>query len=224
MAKARILLLEDDINLANVLAEHLEDHGFEIVMVHDGHAAMDAAYEVNFDLLLLDVKVPLQNGFDLLSHLREKGNTTPAIFLTSLGGIEDLSKGYNAGCDDYIKKPFDPRELILRIEAIIKRGFAGSKDNRIVIDRDLYFDLGQMALFKNGRIVHLQPKETALLKLFLAHPKELLTPSMIFEKVWGYGQEPSDGSLRTHIKNLRKAVGKEKIQTIKNMGYLFAHK
>ena len=120
---AKVLLMEDDAQLSEIIKEYLEENGYDVKLATDGEEAFDMAYEEKFDIFLLDVKVPLMNGFDLLSKLRREGNETPAIFLTSLNGIEDLSRAFEAGCDDYLKKPFELKELLLRVKSISKRVF-----------------------------------------------------------------------------------------------------
>ncbi|MGE4472950.1 MAG: response regulator transcription factor, partial [Sulfuricurvum sp.] len=107
----KILLLEDDETLSEILQEFLEEKGYEVIAVFDGHEAVDRAYSDAFDLFLFDIKVPFQNGFDVLSQLRLEGEESPAVFISSLGSIEDLSRAYDAGCDDFLRKPFELQEL-----------------------------------------------------------------------------------------------------------------
>ena len=133
MPKNKILLLEDDINLSETIEEFLYDEGYEVVCVYDGISAEEKIYEQKFDLLLLDVNVPGINGFELLKKIREEGNETPAIFITSLNSTDDLSSGYESGCDDYIRKPFALKELLLRVQTILKRGFFHKKENKVTI-------------------------------------------------------------------------------------------
>ena len=173
-----------------------------------------------FDIFLLDVKVPLMNGFDLLSKLRREGNETPAIFLTSLNGIEDLSRAFEAGCDDYLKKPFELKELLLRVKSISKRVFYHKADEKISIGNGVYFDLDSNRIQRDGETIHLSKKESLILKLLLRHRGKIVTPQMIFENAWDYEDEPSEMSLRTYIKNIRKTIGKELIENTRGQGYM----
>ena len=219
MQKAKILLLEDDINLSDTVAEYLEDEGYEVVTVYNGEDALEKVYESDFDILLLDVMVPGMNGFELLKKIRQKSDA-PAIFITALDSVENLEKGYESGCDDYIRKPFALKELKLRIETLLKRAFE-SKDTKIVIDANSYFDLNTNTLYINNKPVNLNQKEIKLLKLFLKHPNQQLSHEKIYETLWEYEETPSDMALRTYIKNLRKYLGKKRIESIKRYGYKF---
>ncbi len=221
--KNRILLLEDDIDLNETISEYLEDNGFEVVSVYDGEEALEKIYESSYDILLLDVKVPKIDGFNLLKEIRKAGNETPAIYITSLDSIEDLSIGYESGCDDYIRKPFELKELLIRIQSIIKRNFTLNHSSKVMIDKDknIYFDLDANTLYKGEKSFILNQKETRLLKYFLKHKNKVLSHEKIFNAIWDYDESPSESSLRTYIKNLRKIIGKDKIVSIKKVGYKF---
>ncbi len=221
MQKKRILLLEDDVTLNETVIEYLEEQGYEVDSVENGEEAMDKIYENNYDLLLLDVKVPLMNGFDLLKEIREKKNTTPAIFITSLDSIDDLSEGYESGCDDYIRKPFALKELAMRMATILKRDFFHTNNEKIEIDTNIEYDIDSNILFVDGEEVTLNKKESKLLKLFLQNQNQILSHERIYDAVWDYDESASEASLRTYIKNLRKILGKEKIVSIKKQGYKF---
>ena len=221
MARATLLLLEDDLNLSETIAEFLEEQDFTVVCAYDGNEAMDVIYEKSFDLLLLDVNVPEVNGFELLKSIREGGNRTPAMFITSLNGLEDLEEGYESGCDDYIRKPFALKELLLRVETLLKREFGHVNSEKIVIREGVYFDVAGNTLHVDEVSHQLQNKEVLLLKLFLKRRGEVLSHDVILETVWSYEETPSDTALRTYIKNLRKYLGKESIVSLKKLGYKF---
>lgn len=221
MKKAKLLLLEDDVNLNDTINEFLEENGFEVQSVYDGEEANEKIYENRYDLFLLDVNVPGISGFELLKNLRQNGDKTPAIYLTSLNSVDDLSIGYESGCDDYIRKPFALQELLLRIQTILKREFFHEKSNTIEIDSHLLYDVGSNELQKNGQSVRLQNKEAILLKLFLQKRGEIISHETILDTLWGYDEVSSDDALRTYIKNLRKIIGKEYIISVKKLGYKF---
>lgn len=221
MKKAKLLLLEDDVNLNDTINEFLEENGFEVQSVYDGEEANEKIYENRYDLFLLDVNVPGISGFELLKNLRQNGDKTPAIYLTSLNSVDDLSIGYESGCDDYIRKPFALQELLLRIQTILKREFFHEKSNTIEIDSHLLYDVGSNELQKNGQSVRLQNKEAILLKLFLQKRGEIISHETILDTLWGYDEVSSDDALRTYIKNLKKIIGKEYIISVKKLGYKF---
>ncbi len=216
----KILYLEDDVTLSETVEEYLEDEGFEVYSVYDGDEALDIIYTQNFDLLLLDVNVPGINGFELLKDLREANVLTPAIFTTSLNSIDDLSKGYLVGADDYLKKPFLLKELLFRVNALLKREFK-SQSEIVQVSPTTEFNTRTNELIVSGNAVSINPKESLLLKLFLKQKNQCVTFETIFQNVWSYDEEHSDMSLRTYIKNLRKHLGKEHIISIKKVGYKF---
>ena len=220
--KAKILLLEDDLTLSETVVEFLEDQGYEVVPAYDGEEASEIIYERVFDLFLLDVNVPLLNGFELLKQKRKEGVQTPAIYITSLNSIDSLEIGYNSGCDDYIRKPFVLKELLFRIETILKRGFFHETSPRIVIGEDIEYDTDSNLLYVKGEKVQLNSKEGTLLKLFLQHQDETVIHEVIYETLWTYDETPSENALRTYIKNIRKIIGKDKIVSIKKLGYRFS--
>ncbi len=222
--KTRLLLLEDDLTLSETVVDYFEEQGFEVTAVYDGDEANDVIYEEKFDIFLLDVNVPSLNGFELLKSVREQGNTTPAIFITSLNSMNSLEEGFESGCDDYIRKPFELKELLIRVQTIIKREFSNKKETIINLSESVTFDTNTNEVKKDGEIIALNFKELKLLKFFLQNQDELLVHERIYDFVWDYDEEPSDNSLRTYIKNLRKVLGKDKIVSLKKLGYRFNSK
>jgi len=218
--KKSILLLEDDISLSDTIKQFLELQGYEVFCAYDGFGAQNIAYEKHLDLMLLDVKVPNLDGFSFLKAHREQGGDTPAIFITSLSGVSDVTKGFESGGDDYIRKPFALKELLVRIESLLKRSYKSYSDI-IEIQDGMEFDINSLLLTQNGKKVPLKTKELKLLALFLQNQNKLLNYDRINEALWDYDEEPSSGSLRAYIKTLRNVLGKEKIETVKNIGYRF---
>ncbi|PLY05153.1 MAG: two-component system response regulator [Arcobacter sp.] len=219
--KTKLLLLEDDLTLSETVVDYFEEEGFEVLAVYDGDEAQEVIYENKFDLFLFDVNVPSMNGFELLKTVRKEGNTTPAIFITSLNSMSSLEEGFESGCDDYIRKPFELKELLLRVQTIIKREFSNNKESIVKIDENISFDTTSNELIKDGEIVALNFKEQKLLKFFLQNKDELLIHDRIYDFVWDYDEQYSDNSLRTYIKNLRKVLGKDRIVSLKKLGYRF---
>ena len=214
---SKILLLEDDEILSETLIELLENEAFEVLHVKDGEAALDATFENNFILLLLDVNVPLLNGFEFLKSLRQSGDMTPAIFLTSLSDVASLANGFDVGADDYIKKPFDFDELLIRIHALLKKAYHTYQNElqvnnfRFVIDKD--------ELYSKSNFIALSPYELQITKLFFKNLNKTVRKELIFEEL-AQGKEMSEGALRVHINKLRK-IGLP-ITTIKGIGYRLA--
>jgi len=221
MMKAKLLLLEDDPNLSESVSEYLEDQGFNVVCVYDAASAEDALYEQKYDLLLLDVNVPGGDGFSLLKNSRKEGNATPAIFITSRNAMSDVEEGFESGGDDYIRKPFALKELLLRIQTILKRNFYHNPTDALTLAEGITYDIDNQVLTIGGQVQNLQLKEHKLLKLFIQHKNELLAHEVIMEHLWDYDETPSDGSLRTYIKTLRKLLGKDSIVSHKRLGYQF---
>lgn len=219
MLKYRILLVEDDIELNHTIAEFLEMSNFYVKSVYNGDEALNIAFEDNFDVFLLDIKIPKINGFEVAEEIRKKFSM-PIIFITSLDGETNVVKAFISGGDDYIRKPFSLKELKVRIEAVIRRVY-GSNNSVVRISEEIEFDLEKLELLKNGDRVRLKTKELKLLKLFLQNKGKILSKNMIFENVYDYDEEPNEYSLRTFINNLRRVIGRNRIETIKNTGYRY---
>ena len=217
----QILLVEDDETLSELISEYLSEQGYDVTVRTDAKAALDTAYERNFDILILDVKLPKGDGFSLLRELRRLGDDTPAIFTTSLNALQDLEIGYKSGCDDYLKKPYELKELLLRIQILIKRKFSHVNDEFIELNGGYKFYPSSKTLRQNGQIVSLSNKESELLALFLENKNALLSKETIFEKIWNYGEEPSELSLRVYVKNLRRILGKDAIVNRRGDGYIY---
>jgi DNA-binding response OmpR family regulator len=218
---SKILLLEDDANLNETVSEFLEEQGYEVVSVYDGNEAEEKLYESTYDLLLLDINVPGINGLELLKASRVNGIAAPAIFITSLATVEDLEKGFNRGCDDYIRKPFALKELHIRIETLLRRDFFHHSKDLMQLSDEITYDIKNNELFLEGESFSLGNKESKLLKLFLKNEGEVIAHEDIYETLWDFDEEPSDTALRTYIKNLRKIIGRERIVSIKKQGYKF---
>ena len=217
----QILLVEDDETLSELISEYLSEQGYDVTVRADAKAALDTAYERNFDILILDVKLPKGDGFSLLRELRRLGDDTPAIFTTSLNALQDLEIGYKSGCDDYLKKPYELKELLLRIQILLKRKFSHVNDEFIELNGGYKFYPSSKTLRQNEQIVNLSNKESELLALFLENKNALLSKETIFEKIWNYGEEPSELSLRVYVKNLRRILGKDAIINRRGDGYIY---
>ncbi len=219
--KAKLLLLEDESGLNETITEYLQEQGYDMTSVYDGDEAQERIYEREFDLLLLDVNVPGVDGFTLLKSARDTGTKTPAIFLTSRSALVDVEDGFESGADDYLRKPFALKELLLRIENLLKRNFHHDNSSHLELGDGLFYDTATLALVKNGENVVLSDKENRLLKLFIQRRDELIVHDVIREHLWDFDEEPSDDALRTYIKHLRQLLGKDRIVSHKRLGYQF---
>ena len=214
----KILILEDERILALSMREFLEESGYEVECFTDSDAAYDAIYENVYDLLLLDVKVPGEhNGFEMLEELREDGNMTPAIFITSLTDIDDLSRGYECGACDYIRKPFDLAELKLRVEQVMKVQCFASSEESIELPSGYHYDLKKMKLTFNGETVHLAKTETKILELLIKKRGSVVSCEMFWEEVWG--EWVDSANIRVQVGNLRKKLEKDFIKNVRGVGY-----
>ncbi len=214
---SKILLLEDDDVLSETLIELLESENFEVLHVEDGEEALDVTFEQRFDLLLLDVNVPFLNGFELLKNLRESGDMTPSIFITALSDVASLSKGFDVGADDYIKKPFDFDELLIRIKALLKKQYH-TYANEMKVD-DFRFVIEKDELYKGADFIPLPPYELHIVRLLFQNLNKTLSKEVLLDAL-DEGREMSEGALRVHITKLRK-IGLP-ITTIKGVGYRLA--
>ena len=213
-----ILIVEDDRDLNSTVTKFLKIKSFQCESAYDGEVALSMVYENRYDLILLDVKLPSMDGFKVAQEVRSF-STIPIIFLTSLSSQDDIEKGFLKGGDDYLVKPFSLNELYLRINAVLKRMY--KNETLITISPNIYFNSDINTLFKNAISIHLTQKEMQLLSLFLQNPNKIFKREEIFEHLYDYNDAPSTASLRVFINTLRKIIGKEKIETIKNIGYRY---
>jgi DNA-binding response OmpR family regulator len=213
---AKILLLEDDKLFNETLQDFLDEEGYHLSCALDPYSALDLTYEQNFDLYLFDVNLPYESGFDLLKKLRESGDNTPTIFITSRDDKESLRDGFFSGADDYLKKPVDLDELLLRIEALLRRLLRSDKLN---IGRYL-LDTKNSILYLDDKQIELPKKVISLLLLFISSQGEIVSLSQIRDKLWATSEESSSGSIRVYIAQLKKLFPNS-IENIRGVGYIF---
>ncbi len=204
----KILLLEDDEMLSQTISSLLKKRGFDITVCKNIDEALDATYEQRYDLYLLDINVPMGNGIDLLKDLRDAGDKTPAFFITAMKDIEHISKGFDAGCDDYIKKPFDFDELIVRIEATIK------KNNPMIRYGKIEYDPVEGRVYKDGDELELGEVSLQVLVLLLKNSGTIVRKDQFFEVM----QKDSDTALRVQINKLKSDFDLQ-IKNIRGVGY-----
>ncbi len=213
----KILVLEDDELFLETLEDFLSDEGFIVDVAKDGQEVLELCYEKNYDLYLFDINVPKINGIELLKELRNQNDSTATIYLTSYKDKEMLTKGFMTGCDDYLKKPVDLDELLLRIQSLLKR--SGKTFDIVKLNDDFSFNPATRRVLKNDQDINLANKVIDLLELFLQNKESIISKDMIIDKLWDFDEEYSEGAIRVYINNLKKLLGKDSIKNIKGIGY-----
>ena len=211
---AKILVLEDDKLFNETLEDYLEEEGHTLYCALDPYSALDLTYEHVFDLYLFDVNLPYETGFELLEKLRQSGDETPCIFITSREDKASLKEGFEKGGDDYIYKPVDLDELSLRIQAVLRRQVRSQ-----IVEIDMYqFDISSKTLYHNDRAVELSIKGGELLHVLLEGQGRVVPLDQIKERLWSSSEESSDGALRVYIAQLKKYFPTQ-IQNVRGVGY-----
>ena len=228
---ARILLADDDIELSGMLVDYLAGEGFEVDVAHDGDAALSKALINQYDLLILDVMMPRRNGFDVLRELRTQSQL-PVLMLTARGHDVDSIVGLELGADDYLAKPSNPRVMVARIRAILRRAAAraalqNGKDrpDQIVLD-DLVMHVGSRTVMCGNHPIDMTSTEFSLLHVLLREAGSVVLKSALSQQALGRKLSRYDRSLDMHVSNLRKKLGplpdgQERIKTVRGMGYIY---
>lgn len=216
----KILLLEDDVILNEIIEEFLLSLNYDVITAFDGNIAEELIYEESFDLLLFDVNIPNITGFELLKNIRQNNINIPIIFITSRHTADDVKIGFNSGCDDYIKKPFELSELQLRIENV-KRLRQIDNHGQIKIDNDTFYNYEKKVIIRNNEEFNLSKIESKILEYFLKNKNKTISIDEISVNNWVYDEMPESTTIRTYIKNLRKKLNDETITTLKGIGYRF---
>ena len=214
----KILLLEDDYNYNESIKEYLESLGFEVDAFFDGESALDAIMQKCYYLFLLDVKVPKISGHELISHIKEAGITTPIIITTSLTDIDNIAIGYELGCNDYLKKPFELKELELRINKLIKKHYKTNSDGEFKLGCGFVFNFTTGELTKELINVNLTSKEQDLVRFLIQRKNTFCDIEVLREHVWE-GKEISYADIRMYIRKIRLKVNDEFIKSSRGLGY-----
>ena len=211
----KILLLEDDALLGETLVDLLLEEDYSVVYCKNGQEVLELTYKERFDLYLLDINVPIINGLNILRELRTANDKTPTIFLTSHKEKEMIREGFLSGADDYIQKPFDTYELLLRIKAVLKR--TNGDENECI--SELCHDKKRKRIFYKKEELDLSQKEYLLLSLFIKNVNQVVTKEMIIEELWNCSEEVSDGAVRVYINRLKHFLDDSMIENIRAVGY-----
>ena len=216
-----ILIVEDERPLAEALSEILKNAGHFTDIVGDGVEALDYAEGFRYDLVILDVMLPRLNGFSVVSAMREHGNATPVLMLTARTTVPDKVQGLNSGADDYMTKPFDPAELLARVNAMTRR--TGTVVMNTLSFGDLTLELDSGALRRGEDSVQLSRKELEVARLLLANPSMTVTKETLIVNVWGIESEATDNNVEAYISFLRKKLkylkSRVTIRTLQKIGY-----
>jgi len=220
----RILIIDDDEELCELVSEYLTGEGFQTETVHDGESGLQRALSNEHDLVTLDVMLPNKNGFDVLRELR-RTSKIPVLMLTARGEDTERIVGLETGADDYLAKPFNPRELVARLRAILRRVETPPEDDKLKVD-DVEIQVSARSVVKNGEDLTLTSVEFDLLKELLKHAGKVIKKEDLSETVLERKLSPFDRSLDMHISNLRKKLGvredqSERIKTIRSVGYIY---
>ncbi len=214
----KVLLLEDDELLNEIIEEYLINQNYSVVSIFDGQEALERIYEESFELLILDVNVPSLNGFDLSKSLKKNSIDIPTIFITSLHTDKDIENGFNAGADDYIKKPFHLNELRIRLNNI-KRLRNIDTSGIISINDYISYNYNVKSLIVEKKQYTLSNIESKVFEYFIKNKHKAVSIEEISLNNWIYDDIPTATTIRTYIKNLRKMLGKDMIINIKGVGY-----
>jgi two-component system, OmpR family, copper resistance phosphate regulon response regulator CusR len=208
MSKIKILIVEDEIRLANLLKKQLEDSDYTVEIASDGYVGKELVEKNNYNLIILDINLPLINGYELCKEIRKTNIQTPIIILTALGTPDNKLIGFNAGADDYVTKPFDFRELLARINVFIKRSETAITSEILRI-ADLSMDLLTKRVTRANKTIDLTAKESLLLETFFKNRGKLLTREFIIEHVWGIDFDPSTNIIDVYVNYLRKKIDRD---------------
>lgn len=220
----RILVVEDDVRLAEALARILEDNGYTVDMVHDGQAGIDYGESGTYDVIIMDVMLPKVDGFTATQRLRRAHVSTPILLLTARDATTDKITGLDSGADDYMTKPFSPAELMAHLRALTRR--QGDVVFETLTAGDLTLNLESLDLTCGGETIRLSQKEFAIARILLGSPGAVLSKEQLISRAWGPSSSASDNNVEAYISFLRKKMAhvgsKARIETIRSVGYRLA--
>ena len=225
----KALIVEDDINIAELLKIYLQKDGFETENAYDGKKAVELAAKIHPDIILLDIMLPLMDGWQVCREVR-KTSQVPIIMLTAKGESMDKVSGLEMGADDYVTKPFDPKELIARVHAVMRRSDCSCAEEAEDTGRKLVYDnlvinLDSYELMVNGEKVDTPPKELELLFHLASYPNRVFTRNQLLDEVWGFDYFGDSRTVDVHVKRLREKIegvsSKWELNTVWGVGYKF---
>jgi DNA-binding response OmpR family regulator len=216
---SRILIAEDESGISSFLRKGFEAAGFATLVVEDGQAAVDAARDDDFDLVILDLGLPEKDGHEVLREIRHRGERVPVIILTARKGVGDTVAGLEGGADDYVTKPFRFAELLARVRARLRD--QGKVEQTVIEAGGIRLDLLARTAEIGNKRVELSAREFMLAEIFMRHPNHVLSREQLLDHVWGYDFDPGSNVVDVSVGYLRRKLGKDLIQTVRNVGYRF---
>lgn len=214
----RILLVEDDNLIGDGIKIGLEKNGFSVDWFDNGLDGQEALFTVPYAAVILDLGLPKVDGLTILKHWREKNRKEPVLILTAQGDVDSKVIGLNEGADDYLGKPFSLKEVVARINALLRRN--GGYSSAQLTYKDVIFSIDTKKVTKNGVLVELAPREIALLEMFLLNKNRVLTKTAVEEKLYSWDDDVQSNAVEVHVHHLRKKLGKDIVKTINKIGYI----
>ena len=213
----KVLIVEDEVDLANALQKALKEASFSVDVAHDGESGLFSAERVEYDLVVLDLMLPRIDGWDVLRQLRVK-KRTPVLILTARDAVADKVRGLNTGADDYLTKPFSLDEFLARVRSLIRR--AAGKPSPVLASGDVEINTAARTVKKAGKVVDLTAKEYALAEFLLMHHGELITRTMLYDHIYCESDDTLSNVVDVHIVHLRKKLGQDFVATRRGQGYI----
>ena len=220
----KLLVVDDEMKIRDVIREYAEFNGYEVSEAEDGMAAVKMCKEEDFDLIILDIMMPKLDGFSTCKEIKKFKPDIPVIMLSARGEEYDKLFGFELGIDDYIVKPFSPKELMARVNAVLSRKNASqSKASEVLKFKGLEINIPARTVYVDGEKIELTPKEYELLFYLIDNKGIALSRSKLLSDIWGYDFFGDDRTIDTHVKNLRNAIGpyRDFIETVRGVGYKF---
>lgn len=217
MSMGKIMVADDDTNICELLRLYLEKEGYTVTLAHDGESAVEQFFADTPDLLLLDIMMPRLDGYSVCEMIRNE-SSTPVILLTALDDEDNQMKGFNLLADDYITKPFSMPLVLKRMEAVLRRARSGEKSS-VLVYQNVQLDTENYKVFVEGKEVALTVREFDILRLLMENQGRVFTREQLLDIIWNYDYLGDDKIINTHIKNIRKKLGVDCIETIRGVGY-----
>lgn len=218
-----VLIVEDEPKIAAFIQKGLDENGYDVTTAYDGQLGLNMAQQADYDVIILDIMLPVISGLDVCRQLRQAGIRTPILMLTAMGTLDDKVQGLQQGADDYLVKPFHFKELLARIQALTRRQYHIT-DNDTLQVADLLLDRNRKAAFRQHKEINLTAREYALLEMFMLNKNRVLSRSAIAGEVWGYDFDSSSNVIDVYINYLRNKIEKDfssrLIHTVVGMGYV----
>ncbi|WP_179298849.1 response regulator transcription factor [Evansella halocellulosilytica] len=220
----KVLIVEDDPNICDLLQLYLEKEGYNVIQSFDGEEGLAKYYEENPDFVILDIMLPKVDGWEVCQEIRDDRDI-PLLMLTGKGESYDKVKGLELGADDYVVKPFDPKEIIARMKAILRRTNPHLNSHENIDFPQLLINMKEFKVFRKSKDINLPPKELELLYFLASQPNQVFTRQQLLEKIWGFDYEGDVRTIDVHIKRIREKLGDElpywSLKTIRGVGYKF---